>query len=139
MAMKKILMLALTSSLILGVITCIVGFLRNDPSGDGYGEAGKPLVIAGAIMTGVPVIVFWLIFVTFVVRQLSASARAYRAWRQTLSPDQLAKVRIAEAATLAGGMLMAGHELHRLREWERASDARVTQTQVSGFGPPWSG
>lgn len=122
----------LGAPVITGVALAVAGILRNDPCGcNSNGAAGAPLIAAGAVLAGIPLLALITAAIIAVIREAARDYRQYQAWKATLSPEALGLVRVAEAAAIFGGTAIAQHELRR---WGDRVNASVTETQVNGFG-----
>jgi hypothetical protein len=127
---------SLLGSFLLGIPLTVTGILRNVPDGGPDGYRGAPLIAAGLVMILMPLLVLAVRIIIDVIKLIIAESRRYRAWKRTLSPEELAWVNAAEvAATWAA----AGYLHHKMHARHKEVAARLAQTQVHGFGPDhWS-
>jgi hypothetical protein len=118
-------------SIALGSLAVLLGSLANGSAATsgGGGTPGAGFMIAGALMIGVPLLCVAIAIIRSVIRSAVHGARAYAAWRKMLTPEQLERLRAAEAVSL----FVLGEELHR--HWRRhnlAKSAEITDKIIRG-------
>jgi len=131
------LLIALVAGWLIGLMLVVLGALSNDPSGsypNQNGYAGVPFIIAGVIFIVLPSLAMAAYALVKVTQFTIAGEKQYRAWKRTLTPEQLTAVRLAETAAL----LTVSAEAHRkFREHHKQVAAKQAEFAVHGPKEPW--
>jgi hypothetical protein len=126
----------LAAAFALGIIVTIIGVEMIPPGSGGPPTAAKVVVATGLTLVIASLLIAAGWIAVAVISAALKERRRYRAWKATLTPEELNLVRMAEAAA----MFATGVALHhKMRAHHKAVNARLTDTQVHGFGPPWDG